>query len=289
MSRDNSAPGGPACHILAEGLRFPEGPAFDRNGDLWCVELQGGSLVRCDPGGAITHVTVGGAPNGLGVGADNAIWFCDAERDTVRVYDVASGRCETAVDAVEGARLAHPNDLAFDTAGNLVFTCPGDSRHAPSGYVCCLTPAGACSVVARDLQFPNGLAFLPDGDLVVAETRRQRLWRGGWDPGGRTWREPRPYWSTSGPIGPDGLAVDAGGRVYAAIYGAGRVEVFDAEGACVETLPTPGENPSNCAFDPSGRLGLVVTETQHGRLLAFPALRPGLALPSGRPWSAHAH
>src|SRR5689334_10090947 len=32
--------------VLAEGLDFSEGPAFTPDGELWCVELKGGNLVR---------------------------------------------------------------------------------------------------------------------------------------------------------------------------------------------------------------------------------------------------
>jgi gluconolactonase len=34
--------------IIAEGLQFPEGPAFDLERNLWCVELKGEGLVAFD-------------------------------------------------------------------------------------------------------------------------------------------------------------------------------------------------------------------------------------------------
>lgn len=46
--------------VLASGLAFPEGPAFDRDGTLWCVEAKGASLVRLTPSG-IERIVVGGA------------------------------------------------------------------------------------------------------------------------------------------------------------------------------------------------------------------------------------
>jgi gluconolactonase len=271
-----------AARVIARGLDFPEGPMFDAAGDLWCVELKAGRLARLGRDGALDRFVVGGAPNGLALDAAGGVWFCDADRDAVRRLDPATGETATVVQTVDGHALDRPNDLAFDAAGNLVFTCPGTSRTEPTGYVCCLSPDGACTVIADGLYFPNGLAFTPNGDLVLAETRRQRLWRGGWDAVARRWIAPAPLCATVGaPIGPDGLAIDAEGRIHAAIYGAGQVEIFASDGQRLGALTTPGAHTSNCAFDPSGRLGLVVTETERGELLSFPADAPGLPLARG--------
>ena len=271
-----------AAQVIARDLAFPEGPMFDRLGNLWCVELKAGRLARLGPDGALDRFTVGGAPNGLALDVAGGLWFCDADHNAVRRLDPATGETATIIETVDGQALDRPNDLAFDAAGNLIFTCPGSSRTEPTGYVCCRTPDGACAVIADGLYFPNGLAFTPEGDLVLAETRRQRLWRGVWDASARRWVDPAPLCATAGaPIGPDGLAIDAEGRIFAAIYGAGLVEIFAPDGQRLGALTTPGANASNCAFDPSGRLGLVVTETARGEVLAFAADAPGLPLALG--------
>ncbi len=50
--------------VLASGLDFPEGPAFDPQGDLWCTELLGGNLVRWREA-EVLRIPVDGRPNGL--------------------------------------------------------------------------------------------------------------------------------------------------------------------------------------------------------------------------------
>ena len=40
------------------------------------------------------------------------------------------------------------------------------------------------------------------------------------------------------------------------------------DGRITGAIDLPGQNPTNCAFDPSGRLGLVVTEAEKGLLLS---------------------
>jgi gluconolactonase len=255
--------------LLAEGLNFPEGPAFDQRGRLWFVELKGGNLAFLEEG-KLTRIPVGGEPNGIAIDAEDRIVFCDAGNCSIRRYDPVSGETITLADSVDGEPLFKPNDLAFDPAGNLVFTCPGDSRAEPTGYLCCLRPNGEVRRVASGFYFPNGLAFSPDGrHLIVAETRRQRLWRGRWDAKRALWLAPRLWASVGGTIGPDGMAFTKEGLLYVAIYSGGAVKVVGMDGEVEEVIPVAGANPTNCAFDPSGSLGLVVTEAETGVLVAY--------------------
>ncbi len=278
-----------APQLLAEGLDFPEGPAFDRRGRLWFVELKAGRLAFLE-NGKITRVPVGGEPNGIAIDARDRIVFCDAGNRAIRRYDPATGETTVLADQVDGEPLFKPNDLAFDAAGNLVFTCPGDSRAEPTGYVCVLTPAGSTRRVVSGFYFPNGLAFSADGNhLVVAETRRQRIWRGRWDAERALWLAPRPWASVGGTIGPDGMAFGADGRLYVAIYSGGAVKIVAPDGEVEESIPIPGANPTNCAFDPAGSRGLVVSEAEQGRLFSLPAYGPGAPLFSGTPSHPGAH
>jgi sugar lactone lactonase YvrE len=261
-----------SCHVIAEGLNFPEGPVFDPAGRLWCVELKAGNLVRLDHAG-LQRIATGGTPNGLAVDWRGVLWFCDAGQMAIRTYDPAKGDFATVCAEVEGAPLFKPNDLAFDSLGNLLFTCPGDSRTEPTGYVCCLSPDGRVRKIQEGMFFPNGLALCADGtELFVAETYKQRLWKGAWDARSRQWKDATPC-STPlpGAPGPDGMAFDDKGGLYIAVYGAGHVVQLNPDGSIGRTWATPGKNPTNVAFDPSGRLGLVVTEAERGHLLSLPA------------------
>jgi gluconolactonase len=224
-------------------------------------------LVRWSNGTA-ERFEVGGEPNGLAFNRDGEPVFCDAGSGSLRT-----------LHRTLCAGFDRPNDLAFDPAGNLVFTCPGASRHDPSGYVCCLWSTGEVTRVAGDLFFPNGLAFAGDGrTLYIAETYRRRIWKGDWNPDTGEWSRAQPWADTGGPIGPDGLAVDTQGVVYAAVYGQGYVQMFEPSGALRGAIALDGRNPTNVAFDPSGKLGLVITEAERGEIISVPGLGPGVPL-----------
>lgn len=269
------------ANTLAENLAFPEGPAFDPKGNLWCVELHGGQLSRWGEDGILRH-EAGGRPNGLAFDAAGRAWIANAELRAIQRLEPSTGAFEIVADTLDGEPLRQPNDLAFDAVDNLLFTCPGGSDEAPVGYVCCLAPDGTLTKIGDGLRFPNGLALLDDGaTLVVAETRTRRLWKGAWDADHRQWHNPQPWAELDAPGGPDGMALGVDGLLYVAIFGGGQVWAVDAGGNVVRAYDLPGQNPTNVAFDPAGTLGLVVTEAERGLLLSLPDLGPGMPLYTG--------
>src|SRR3546814_19944440 len=53
---------------------FLEGPSFDRNGNLYFVDIPFGRIFRADPAGNVTQVAeYEGQPNGLKIHADGRI------------------------------------------------------------------------------------------------------------------------------------------------------------------------------------------------------------------------
>lgn len=271
-----------AANVVASGLAFPEGPAFAPDGALWCVELKGGTLVRLADG-SMRRFDVGGAPNGLTFDHLGRAVFCDAAAGAVRRLDPGDGTVETLASSSADLMLDGPNDLAFDAAGRLVFTCPGNSRTEPTGTVWSRAADGRLAAIAQGLYFPNGLAFSADGRvLFIAETYRKRVWRGDYDLASGAWLNAAP-WVEFGDTGtgPDGLAIAENGDLLAAIFGQGRVCRIDATGTIVQSCPLTGSRPTNCCFDPGGQLGLVVTEAERGEVLSLPATGLGINLFDG--------
>lgn len=256
--------------IIADGLCFPEGPGFAPDGSLWAVELKGESLLRYLDG-KLERFQVGGKPNGIAIDQKGMIWFCDAAENAIRKFDPYQLKTEVLANRVDGEVLAQPNDLAFDQNGNLLFTCPGNSRTEPTGYICVLKPDNSVKKIIENKYFPNGLAFTNDGkSLVFAETYAHQLWKGDWDSQNCEWLNGQVWCNVGGPAGPggpDGMAFDQQGNLYTAVYGTAEIRIANADGTVIDVIALPGQNPTNCAFDPFGRYDLIVTEAEKGLLL----------------------
>jgi len=263
---------------LATHIRFPEGPAFASDGTLWCVEQWGESLIQYTGADYKRH-HVGGRPNGLAIAQDGTLWFCDSGHNAIRTYHPSTGTSRTIISERDGKPLNMPNDLAFDANQQLVFTCPGPTLDQ-AGYVCVHSHRGELVTIAMGLYYPNGLAFTHNyRQLLIAETGRQRIWIGEWDSMQTQWRNPRVFSYTEDGLGPDGMAFDEYGNLYAAVYGSASIQIFASNGQRVRTIELTGRNPTNCAFDPTGTYGLIITEAENDQLLTVSCDLKGILAP----------
>jgi len=266
---------------LADGLDFPEGPAFAPDGSLWCTEIGAGNLIHL-VNDQVERIPMRGRPNGLAFDRKGRAWVPDTENMQIRRYDPLQRSWETIAEQIDGLPLLAPNDLCFDAVGNLLFTCPNFRDTARTGYVCCLKPDGALLKIGEGYYRPNGLEIVDGGAaLVVADTYQKKLFKSEWDASALVWKAPQAWAAVGGAEGPDGMAFGADGLLYQAIFGDGVVRVIGADGKVNQELPVGGMNPTNVAVDPSGRLGIVVTETERGRLVSLPWVQPGAAIFDG--------
>uniref|UniRef100_UPI003217B197 SMP-30/gluconolactonase/LRE family protein n=1 Tax=uncultured Draconibacterium sp. TaxID=1573823 RepID=UPI003217B197 len=269
------------CECIISGLKFPEGPVFDFNGNLWFVEIEGGNLSRWD-GEKLVRIDVDGNPNGAMLDRNGNIWFCDSGRGEIRIFNPITEMFQTICNSsTSGNRLKRPNDLIFDSKGNLLFSDHADGRTEPLSTIYVL-PKGEniARVVSSKKFFTNGLALKSDAEtLIFSETYKQRLWTGKWDNnkleliGEKLFTE-----AGGGPWGPDGIALDKEENLYVAIFNESKINIYNKKGVLSGYLNCPGSRPTSCAFDPSGKLGLVVTEAEKGQVISYPAFKEGLPI-----------
>lgn len=268
-------------NTIATQLQFPEGPVFDFKGNLWFVEIKGRNL-SCLNGERLDRFEVQGTPNGAMIDNDGNIWFCDSEKGEIRVFNPEKNTFKTiCTSTVDGYRLKRPNDLIFDGAGNLLFSDHADGREQPLSNICVL-PKGSnqAKVISKNKYFTNGLALKKDGKtLIFSETYKQQLWIANWDNEHLELKNERPFAKAgNGPWGPDGIAFDQHENLFATIFNESRINIYSPDGKLIDWIACPGNRPTSCAFDPSGKLGLVVTEAERGEILSFPDLGKGLPI-----------
>lgn len=258
--------GNVSVSILVSGLTTPEGPAFDRAGNLFFVDWEKSAVMRRTPDGDLSEwVNTGGIPAGLAFDRDGNLYIADEGDATHGVLRVTPDKTiTTLVDAYEGTPLNGANDLVFDANGVLYFSDPWrSSLENPIGGFYRLFPDGRLERIDTGLVFPNGVAVDAVGTAVyLAETGHRRILRYAIGADGAV--GPREHWAdVPGGPGPDGMAFDVRGNLYVAHFGASRVAVFDRTGAEIGAVDIPGPKVTNCAFAPDGA-GLVVTEVATG-------------------------
>jgi gluconolactonase len=273
------------AELFVSGFVTPEGPAFDRDGNLFFVNWEESSIVKATPNGETSEFfNTGGIPAGLAFHPDGSLYVADEGEQIHGVLRIdQSGHAATVVDAYQGVPLNGANDLVFDRNGVLYFSDPwGTNAENPAGGFYRLLPSGELQQIDSGLAFPNGVALNADESAVyLAETYRHRILRYQLRLDGTF--GPREHWADiEPPPGPDGMAFDDQGNLYVAHYAGGRIDVFDPEGRPLEAIPVPGSQPTNVAFGGEGNRMLYVTEVETHAVYRVRVEAAGLPLNDGR-------
>jgi gluconolactonase len=263
---------------------FLEGPVFDEAGNLYVGDIPWGRILRIDTAGNWSVVAeYDGEPNGMKFMDARTLLITDYKNGLMRL-DVTTGALTPHLQRRNSERFKGVNDLVFDAAGNLYFTDQGQTGlHDPTGRLYRLRPDGQLDLLLANVPSPNGVALSPDGKvLYLAVTRGNCVWRVPLLADGSVAKVSQ-FFTSYGPSGPDGLAVDAQGRLLVANPGLGYVWVLNARAEPVQVLRGPaGASTTNLAFGGADRTTLYVTDSTHGQVLRARMEAPGLALHRAR-------
>ncbi len=262
---------------------FLEGPVFDEAGNLYVSDIPWGRIFRIDAQGQWSLVAeYDGEPNGLKFLAPGKLLITDYKNGLMQL-DVASGAVTPYLERRNSESFKGVNDLIFDAGGNLYFTDQGQSGlHDPSGRLYRLRPNGQLDLLLNHVPSPNGVALSPDGRvLYLAVTRGNCVWRVPLLPDGSVAKVSQ-FFTSYGPSGPDGLAVDAQGHVLVANPGLGYVWVLNHLAEPVQVLcGIKGSSTTNLAFGGADRKQLFVTDSTYGRILTTTLATAGMPIHQG--------
>lgn len=217
--------------VVLEKYSFLEGPRW-REDRIWVSDFYTHRVLSAREDGSDVRVEaeVPNQPSGLGWLPDGRLLIVSM-RDKKVLRREASGELVTHAD-LSGHATGHLNDMVVDAdgrafVGNFGFDLMSGAPVRTASLVR-VDPDGTSTVVATDLSFPNGAAFI-DGELVVAETLGNRISGFPVDADGslgarRDWASFGPHpTSTEVPevlgalaVAPDGMCADAEGAVWAA-------------------------------------------------------------------------
>jgi gluconolactonase len=248
---------------------FLEGPGFDRDGNLWLVDIPYGRVFRVSPEGDWSLVAeYDGWPNGLKIHPDGRVLIADYAHGIMEL-DPVSGRVAPLLTHRHSEHFRGCNDLFLAQDGTLWFTDQGQSGlHRPDGRVFRWDFATRLDLLLETGPSPNGLVMtLDEAQMLVAMTRDNAVWRLPIMPDGAVSKVGRFVQLSGGLAGPDGMALDAEGGLWVADAGHGCVWGFSALGVPRWRVTAPqGLSCTNLAFHPD-RAEIYATLSDLGEVL----------------------
>jgi gluconolactonase len=263
-------PTGAKVEKLAGGFDFIEGPVWIKSsGYLVFSDIPKNELKQWSPTGEVkTYRAPSFNANGNTLDRTGRLLTCEHSGRRVAVQE-KDGTLRTVVDSFEGKKFNSPNDVVVKSDGTLYFTDPDYGlkndpatkqkvgKEQPGNFVYRHDPkTGRTTALVRDFSNPNGLAFSPDEKtLYIADSgapkhiRRFAVAADGTLSGGQVFCKIDVG-------GPDGIRVDATGRVWSSA-GDG-VQIFAPDGKLIGKILVP-EGPANLCFGGADGKTLFIT------------------------------
>ena len=262
--------------ILIDGIQWAEGPVWS-DGGLYFSDVPQNTIYRWTPeAGVVPYLQPsgytgttprGGEPgsNGLTLDRQGHLVMCQhGDRRVARLE--ADGKVTSLADKFDGKRFSSPNDLCYDSKGNLYFTDPpyglekqdkDPKKETDLNGVYLLRASGELIRTPIDLKFPNGVALSPDEKslfICVSDSKNPVIMKYDVQADGNV-ANGKVFFDTSALLAkrlpgiPDGMKFDTAGNLWAT--GPGGVMILSPQGKHLGTIST-GVNTANCAWGDDG-------------------------------------
>ena len=271
---------------LHSGFKFTEGPAADREGNVYFSDIPNERIHKVDKDGKLSIFREkSNRANGLMVNAKGEIVACEMAGRVVAISSDGK-KVRVLADNFEDKPFNAPNDLVIDKQGGVYFTDPsfGAKKPLPQGKtgVYYIAPDGKVTRLIDDLGLPNGVKLSPDEKTLYviptgpAEMMAYPVEAPGKLGKGRVFCKLQGKDSKKG-TGGDGCTIDTKGNLY--ITSQIGVQVFNPEGNFLGNITFP-EQPANVTFGGSDMKTLYVTA--RSSLYTVPMEAAGHVFPAGK-------
>jgi SMP-30/Gluconolactonase/LRE-like region len=202
-------PGG-AQKVIATGMDYPLGLAFDSAGDLFVANTalnagESGNITEITPDGVAAVFASNVDPQELTFDKAGDLFECEYRSGDIYEFVNNNGTL-SSTPTIFATGFANPLSVAFDSAGDLFV---GDGYGSGAGRVTEITHDGVQTTIATGLTFPTGLAFNKAGDLFVCEQSTGIVWE--FTPDGV-----QSIFATLAETDLDGLTFDKDGNLFVA-------------------------------------------------------------------------
>jgi len=242
---------GKEWELVGEGFKFSEGPAVDKEGNVYFTDAPNNRVHKIDLSGKVTvwKEDSGGA-NGMMFGPDGRLYVCQSKRRRIVAYTPNGVESVLAEDV-------DSNDLAVTAHNEVYFSDP------PNHQIWFIDASGKKRIVFTGIDFPNGVRLSPDQSLLtVADTRGKWVWSFQVQPDGSLING-QPFYRLETPddssqSGADGMTYDTEGFLYVATKLG--IQVCDQPGRVNAIIGKPQETSlSNLVFGGGDMQWLYVT------------------------------
>jgi gluconolactonase len=251
---------------LADGFSFTEGPAVDKEGNVYFTDQPNNKILKWSVDGKLTTFhSDGGRANGLYFDQNGNLLSCSDMDNELWSIDM-TGNPEILVADYNGKKLNGPNDLWIHPNGGIYFTDPLYKRpywtrnpemQQDGEHVYYLSPdRKKLTRVDEKLVKPNGIIGTPDGKkLYVADIGDKKTYV--YDINADGTLANRKLFCE---LGSDGMTIDSKGNIY--LTGRG-VTVFNPKGEQIEHIPIEANWTANVCFGGKDMKTLYITASQY--------------------------
>ena len=262
---------------ISTGFTFTEGPVWSKEeGCLFFSDIPENKIWRwTEDEGKEIYREPSGKSNGLTLDEEGRLLACEhANRRVSRTEE--DGSVTSLVETYEGKRLNSPNDLVVASDGTIYFTDPPyglegqdggyrDKELPFQGLYRLESEEGELTLLAKDFEKPNGLAFSPDESLLyVDDTDRGHVRKFPVNEDGTLGKGDlfvQLKGKREGNV--DGMKVDEEGNVY--VTGPGGIWVFAPDGKGLGRIEVP-EVAANLAWGEEGKTLFITASTSLYRI-----------------------
>ncbi len=234
-----------------------EGPAFDKNGQLYVVNyLHDGTIGKVSPEGICSmfiELPAGSIANCILFDSKDNMFLPDFIGHNILHVDMQTQKVSVFCHE---PKMYSPNDLCMNRSGQIFASDPDWNKSV--GQLWRVETDGKPVLLETDMGTTNGIELSPDEKtLYVNESIQLNVWKYDVDENGNLSNKKLFYKFND--FGLDGMKCDKKGNLYIARWGKGTIVVVSPEGKFIREIPLKGKSCSNIVFGGKGGRTMFIT------------------------------